>query len=157
FRRVLFRSKVGLITNHTGKNRQRYPTIDLLMNAPGVHLTMLFSPEHGLYGNVDEPVGDSVDEKTGLPVFSLYGNRRAPAPEQLKAIDVLVFDIQDVGCRFYTYISTLGLAMEAAGRAGVKFIVLDRVNPVTGLTLDGPVLTGKSSFVGFHPIPVRHG
>jgi len=149
--------KVALLTNHTGKNRQRYPTIDLLLNAPGVHLKMLFSPEHGLYGNVDEPVGDSVDERTGLPVFSLYGKRRAPTAEQLKAVDVLIFDIQDVGCRFYTYISTLGLALEAAGRAGVPVIVLDRVNPIDGVTIDGPVLTGKTSFVAFHEIPVRHG
>jgi uncharacterized protein YbbC (DUF1343 family)/CubicO group peptidase (beta-lactamase class C family) len=149
--------RLGLITNHTGRNRQRYPTIDLLLGAPDVHLKALFSPEHGLYGNVDEPVGDSVDERTGLPVFSLYGKHRAPTSEQLKDLDALVFDIQDVGCRFYTYISTLGLAMEAAAKAGTRFFVLDRVNPVNGITIDGPVLTAKTSFVGYHPIPVRHG
>jgi len=148
---------VGLITNHTGKNRERHTTIDLLTNATDVHLKALFSPEHGLYGNVDEQVGDSVDKKTGLPVYSLYGSHRAPTPEQLQGIDVLVFDIQDVGCRFYTYISTLGLAMEAAGKAGIQFMVLDRVNPINGVEIDGPLLTGKTSFVAFHPIPVRHG
>jgi uncharacterized protein YbbC (DUF1343 family) len=153
---ILKGKKIGLITNHTGKNRQRYPTIDLLLNAPDVHLKILFSPEHGLYGNVDEPVGDSVDEKTGLPVFSLYGKRRSPAREQLKTLDALVFDIQDIGCRFYTYISTMGLAMDAAGQAGIQFIVLDRVNPINGITIDGPVLTGKTSFVGFHQIPLRY-
>ena len=127
--------RIGLITNPTGKDSHRYPTIDLLHNAPGVELKMLFGPEHGLYGNFDEPVSDAVDEHTGLPVFSLYGNHRAPAPEQLAQLDALVFDIQDVGCRFYTYTSTLGLAMEAANKAGVKFFVLDfRVNPINGVT-----------------------
>ena len=149
--------RIGLITNHSGQNRQRYPTIDLLKNAPGVQLRMLFGPEHGLYGLLDELVGDSVDERTGLPVFSLYGKRRAPTPEQLRELDALVFDIQDVGCRFYTYISTLGHCLEAAGKAGIKFFVLDRVNPVNGVTVDGPVLTGKTSFVAYHPVPVRHG
>ncbi len=149
--------RIGLITNPTGKDCRRYPTIDLLRNAPGVELKMLFGPEHGLYGNFDEPVSDAVDEHTGLPVFSLYGNRRAPAPEQLAQLDALVFDIQDVGCRFYTYTATLGLAMEAANKAGLKFFVLDRVNPISGMMIDGPVLTGKTSFVGYHPEPVRYG
>jgi uncharacterized protein YbbC (DUF1343 family)/CubicO group peptidase (beta-lactamase class C family) len=149
--------RIGLITNPTGKNCRRYPTVDLLRNAPGVELKMLFGPEHGLYGNYDEPVSDALDEHTELPVFSLYGNRRAPAPEQLAQLDALVFDIQDVGCRFYTYTATLGLAMEAANKAGVKFFVLDRVNPINGATLDGPMLTGKTSFTAFHPEPVRYG
>ncbi len=149
--------RVGLITNPTGKDFRRYPTIDLLFNAPGVELKMLFGPEHGLYGNFDEPVSDAVDEHTELPVFSLYGNRRAPTPEQLAQLDALVFDIQDVGCRFYTYTATLGLAMEAANKAGVKFFILDRVNPINGVTIDGPMLTGKTSFVAFHPEPVRYG
>ena len=149
--------RVGLITNHTGTDRKRYPTIHLLKNAPGVQLKMLFSPEHGLYGTMDEAVGDGVDEITGLAVFSLYGKRRAPGAEQLRELDALVYDIQDVGCRFYTYESTLGLALEAAGKAGVKFFVLDRVNPINGVTIDGPVLEGKTSFVAYHPIPLRHG
>ncbi|MBI2927783.1 MAG: DUF1343 domain-containing protein [Verrucomicrobia bacterium] len=149
--------RVGLITNHTGHDRQRRPTIDLLKNAPGVQLKSLFSPEHGIRGARDEKVGDSIDEQTGLPIFSLYGERRAPTPEHLRDLDALVFDIQDIGCRFYTYISTMGLAMEAAAKAGKKFFVLDRVNPINGVTLDGPVLAGETSFTGFHAIPVRHG
>ena len=149
--------RVGLITNHTGKNRQRYPTIDLLKNAPDVELKALFAPEHGLYGLLDEAVADSVDERTGLPVYSLYGKNRAPTAEQMRGLDALVFDIQDVGCRFYTYISTMGLAMEAAGKNGLKYFVLDRVNPIRGDVVDGPMLTGKTSFVGYHALPLRYG
>ena len=149
--------RLGLITNHTGKDRLRYATIHLLKNAPGVRLQALFSPEHGLYGGQDELVSDGVDEVTGLPIHSLYGERRAPTAEQLRDLDALVFDIQDIGCRFYTYISTLGLAMEAAGKAGVKVVVLDRANPINGVTVDGPVLTGPTNFVAYHPIPLRHG
>ena len=149
--------RVGLITNHTGHNKHRQPTIDLLLKDSAVQLKALFSPEHGLYGAVDETVSDSIDKKTGLPVFSLYGTNRAPTAEQLKLIDVLLFDIQDVGCRFYTYTATMGLAMEAAAKAGVSFIVLDRVDPINGVTIEGPVLTAKPSFVAFHQIPLRYG
>jgi uncharacterized protein YbbC (DUF1343 family) len=98
-----------------------------------------------------------VDEKTGLPIYSLYGVRRSPAPEQLKGLDALVFDIQDIGCRFYTYVSTMGLCMEAAAKAGIKFVVLDRVNPINGISVEGPVHNGDSTFVAFHSIPLRHG
>ncbi|MBM3832442.1 MAG: DUF1343 domain-containing protein [Verrucomicrobia bacterium] len=149
--------RVGLITNHTGADRERNPTIDLLHKAPGVSLKALFSPEHGIRGVLDEKVSDSVDEKTGLPIFSLYGATRSPKPGQLKDLDALVFDIQDIGCRFYTYISTMGNCLEAAGNAKLKFFVLDRVNPINGLAIDGPVLNGETSFTAFHPIPVRHG
>jgi uncharacterized protein YbbC (DUF1343 family) len=149
--------RIGLITNPTGRNCRRYPTIDLLRNAPDVQIKALFGPEHGIYGNFDEPVNDSVDERTGLPVYSLYGKRSEPTMDQLADIDALVFDIQDVGCRFYTYISTLGHCMNAANKAGIKFFVLDRVNPINGVTVDGPVLAGKTSFVGYHPIPLRYG
>lgn len=149
--------RIGLITNPTGRNCRRYPTIDLLANAPDVHLKALFGPEHGIYGNFDEPVSDSVDERTGLPVYSLYGKRTEPTMDELADLDALVFDIQDVGCRFYTYISTLGHCMNAANKAGIKFFVLDRVNPINGIAIDGPVLTGKTSFVGYHPIPLRYG
>jgi uncharacterized protein YbbC (DUF1343 family)/CubicO group peptidase (beta-lactamase class C family) len=149
--------RVGLITNPSGQDRQRQPTIDLLKNAPEVQLKVLFSPEHGISGKFDEPVSDSVDKRTGLTVFSLYGERHAPTMEQLTNLDALVFDIQDVGCRFYTFITTLGLSMEAAAKAGLKFFVLDRVNPINGVTVDGPVLTAKSSFVGYHTLPVRYG
>jgi uncharacterized protein YbbC (DUF1343 family)/CubicO group peptidase (beta-lactamase class C family) len=149
--------RIGLITNPTGKDWHRYPTIDLLRNAPGVQLKALFGPEHGFYGNFDEPVSDAVDEHTGLPIYSLYGDRHAPTAEQMKDLDALVFDIQDVGCRFYTYTSTLGLAMDAANKEGLKFFVLDRINPITGVMVDGPVLNGITSFVGYHPVPVRTG
>ncbi len=149
--------RIGLVTNHTGQDRERHATIDLLKAAPGVTLVALFSPEHGIRGALDETVGDGKDEKTGLPVFSLYGERRKPAADQLQGLDALVFDIQDVGCRFYTYTSTMGLCLEAAAEAGILFIVLDRANPINGLTIDGPVLTEKTSFVGFHPIPLRYG
>ena len=149
--------KIGLITNHTGHDRDRNPTIDLLKKAPGVELKVLFSPEHGIRGALDEKIGDSVDEVTGLPIYSLYGEVRKPKAGHLEGLDALVFDIQDIGCRFYTYISTMGLAIEAAGETGKKIYVLDRVNPITGSRIDGPVLADKTSFVGFHPIPLRHG
>ncbi len=148
--------RLGLITNHTGHDRERRATIDRLRGA-GLTLKVLFSPEHGIRGQADEKIGDTVDERSGLPVYSLYGESRQPTPAQLRDLDALVFDIQDIGCRFYTYISTLGLAMEAAGKAGLKFFVLDRVNPIGGTVVDGPVFTGTSSFTAFHAIPVRHG
>jgi uncharacterized protein YbbC (DUF1343 family)/CubicO group peptidase (beta-lactamase class C family) len=148
--------RIGLITNHTGHDRDRNSTIDLLKNAPGVDLKVLFSPEHGIRGAMDEHVNDSVDEKTGLPIYSLYGEHFKPAPEQLKDLDALVFDIQDIGCRFYTYTSTMGLTLEAAGKNGKKYFVLDRADPINGILIDGPVLTGQTSFVGFHNIPLRY-
>ncbi|HWI58464.1 MAG TPA: exo-beta-N-acetylmuramidase NamZ domain-containing protein [Bacillota bacterium] len=149
--------RIGLVTNHTGHDRDRNPTIDLLKNAPEVSLVALFSPEHGIRGQVDEAVTDGRDEQTGLPIYSLYGAARKPKPEQLQGLDALVFDIQDVGCRFYTYTSTMGLCLEAAAEAGIKYFVLDRVNPLNGVAVDGPVLTEKTSFVGFHPVPLRYG
>src|SRR5688572_16611039 len=149
--------RVGLISNHTGIDRDRNPTIDILKAAEGVQLKALFSPEHGIRGQLDEKFGDSVDEKTGLPIYSLYGERRTPTPEQLKDLDALVFDIQDIGCRFYTYPSTMGNCMEAAGKAKLKFFVLDRVNPIGGRVVEGPVHSGASSFVAFHSTPLRHG
>ena len=149
--------RLGLITNHTGTDHQRRRTIDLLHEAEGVDLRVLFSPEHGLRGALDAQVPDGEDASTGLPVFSLYGERRAPTAEQLRDLDALVFDIQDIGCRFYTYISTMGLCMEAAAQAGLKFFVLDRVNPINGVTVEGPVYQGESEFVAFHALPLRHG
>ena len=149
--------KTGLITNHTGRDRNGSPTIDLLHQADNVDLVALFSPEHGIRGEIDAYVDDGVDGKTGLPIYSLYGKRRAPMPEQLAGLDALVFDIQDIGTRFYTYISTMGYSMEAAAKSGVKFIVLDRLNPITGSMVAGPMLDGKTDFVGWHPLPVRHG
>jgi len=149
--------RLGLITNHTGEDRDRNPTIDLLKNAAGVQLKALFSPEHGIRGTADEKLGDGVDEKTGLPIFSLYGQRSKPTPEQLKDLDALVFDIQDIGCRFYTYTATMGLTLEAAGENGKKYFVLDRVNPINATTVDGPVRLGKETFVAHHEVPLRYG
>jgi uncharacterized protein YbbC (DUF1343 family)/CubicO group peptidase (beta-lactamase class C family) len=149
--------RVGLITNHTGIDRAGNPTIDLMRSAPGVQLVALFSPEHGIRGVADEKVGDSRDEVTGLPIYSLYGERRQPSPEQLANLDALVYDIQDIGVRFYTYESTLGLAMESVAGTNVKFFVLDRVNAVGGTIIEGPLLEGPTDFVGYHTTPIRHG
>ena len=149
--------RIGLVTNQTGIDRNRRRTVDLLAKADGVKLVALFSPEHGIAGKLDEKVGDAKDEASGLPVFSLYGEGRAPTAAQLAELDALVFDIQDIGCRFYTYISTMGECMAAAARAKKKFIVLDRPNPIGGTTVEGPVLDGERSFTGWHDIPVRHG
>jgi len=149
--------RIGLITNHTGIDRNWNPTIDLLRSAPGVTLVALFSPEHGIRGTVDAKVGDSLDPVSGLPVYSLYADTRKPKPEQLAGLDALVFDIQDVGARFYTYIATMGLAMEAAAAAHIKFIVLDRINPIGGVRVEGPMLHGEESFIAWHSLPIRHG
>jgi uncharacterized protein YbbC (DUF1343 family) len=150
--------RVGLITNHTGRDRKGRQTVDVLREAPGVKLTMLFSPEHGIRGLVDDKVSDAKDEQTGLPIYSLYGETRRPRAEHLKELDALVFDIQDIGARFYTYISTLGYAMEEAAKAGVPVFVLDRPNPINGVDVEGPVGDpDRLSFTSYHTIPVRHG
>jgi uncharacterized protein YbbC (DUF1343 family)/CubicO group peptidase (beta-lactamase class C family) len=147
--------RIGVITNQSGIDRFGNPTIDLLRSAPGVTVSAIFTPEHGLRGTLDDKVSDEVYR--GIPVFSLYGERRKPSREQLANLDALVFDIQDIGTRFYTYISTMGLAMEAAAEAKVKFIVLDRVNPIGGDVVEGPVLEGPTDFVAWHALPIRHG
>jgi uncharacterized protein YbbC (DUF1343 family)/CubicO group peptidase (beta-lactamase class C family) len=150
--------RVGLITNHTGQTRSGRSTISVLHRAPDVKLVAIFSPEHGLEGKQDALVADSRDPETGLPVFSLYGKSRRPSEETLAGIDVLVFDIQDIGARFYTYVSTLGHAMQAAAKSNVEVMVLDRPNPISGTAVEGPVLDcGRESFVGFHTVCVRHG
>src|SRR5262245_46021733 len=151
--------RVGLITNHTGRDRDGNSTIDLLHKAPGVKLVALFSPEHGIRGALDQSnISNSTDEKTGLPIYSLYGETKAPTAEMLKEIDTLVFEIQDVGARFYTYISTLELALEAAAKNKKSFVVLDRVNPINGQDVEGPLADpDKLSFTAPHPIPIRHG
>lgn len=155
---------VAVITNHTGRTIDGRSTVDVLHAAPGVRVVALFAPEHGIRGEVDSSVKDGKDEKTGLPVYSLYNlqaqgeARYKPNPEQLKGVDTIVFDIQDIGTRFYTYISTMGLAMEVASDLGIDFIVLDRPNPIGGVKFAGPV--AEASFRGhtmYHPIPVRHG
>ena len=150
--------RVGLVTNQTGRDRAGRSTIDVLYKAPNVKLVALFSPEHGIRGAADEKVSDSKDEQTGLPIYSLYGETRRPKPEQLKDLDALVFDIQDIGTRFYTYISTLGYVMEEAAKAQRPVFVLDRPNPIGGLEVEGPVADAdKLSFTAYHTIPVRHG
>jgi uncharacterized protein YbbC (DUF1343 family) len=150
--------RVGLVTNHTGRAADGTPTIDLLAKADGVKLVALFSPEHGIRGELDEKVGDSTDAKTGLPVYSLYGERRKPTADTLKGIDTLVYDIQDIGCRFYTFISTLGLVLEAAKEHKLRVVVLDRPNPIGGVAVEGPVRDpGRGSFVAYHELPLRHG
>lgn len=150
--------RVGLITNHTGMNAQRRSTIDLLRAAREVKLRALFSPEHGIRGELDQAqIRDGQDAKTGLPIHSLYGEHRAPQPAQLAELDALVFDIQDIGCRFYTYISTLRLCLEAAAKAGKPCFVLDRPNPVGGLAVEGPCALDEESFTATHGIAIRHG
>ena len=142
---------------HTGIDRAGNPTIDLMRSAPNVTVVTLFSPEHGIRGSADESVGDTTDSISSLPIYSLYGERRKPKMEQLSNVDALVFDIQDIGARFYTYMSTMALAMEAAADAHKKFIVLDRVNPIGGDAFEGPLNERESTFVAFHPIAIRHG
>jgi uncharacterized protein YbbC (DUF1343 family) len=150
--------RVGLVTNHTGRTREGVPTIDVLFKAPGVKLVALFSPEHGIRGLVDAEVADSRDDATGLPIHSLYGKTRKPTPEMLRDVDALVYDIQDIGARFYTYISTLGLVLEAAKERGIPLYVLDRPNPIGGVAVGGPVRDeGFESFIAHHALPVRHG
>ncbi len=151
--------RVGLITNHTGVSREGTSTVELLHKAPGVNLVALFSPEHGFQGKLDEGnIRDTRDATTGLVVFSLYGKTRRPTAEMLRGIDTLVFDIQDIGARFYTYTSTMGYAMQVAAEHKLRFVVLDRPNPINGRDVGGPVLDPrKESFIAFHRMPVRHG
>ena len=151
--------RVGLITNQTAIDREGRHVIEVFAKSDQVDLRALFSPEHGLEGKLDIPRIASTREKTtGLTVHSLYGATRTPTAEMLNDIDVLVFDIQDIGTRFYTYISTMGLAMQAAEKHQLPFVVLDRPNPINGVDVAGPVLdSGSESFVGFHTLPVRHG
>jgi uncharacterized protein YbbC (DUF1343 family) len=152
--------RVGLITNHSGRDRQGVSTIDRLYHAPGVHLVALFGPEHGLRG--EAPGGARIasgrDSVTGVPVHSLYGATLAPTPEMLRGIDVLVYDIQDVGARVYTYVWTMALAAEAAARQGIPFIVLDRPDPIRADRVEGGVLDPRfRSFVGRYPVALRYG
>jgi uncharacterized protein YbbC (DUF1343 family) len=150
--------RLGLVTNQTGRDRAGRSTIDVLFKAPGVKLVALFSPEHGIRGLADEKVSDTKDEQTGLPIYSLYGETRRPKPEQLKDLDALVYDIQDVGARFYTYISTLGYVIEEAAKAKLPVFILDRPNPINGADVEGPPADAdKLSFTAYHTIPVRHG
>ena len=150
--------RVGLVTNHTGTDARRIPTIDLLHQSRRLDLRALFSPEHGIRGKEDvAQISDSADPATGLPIYSLYGTTKKPLPRHLAGLDALVFDIQDIGCRFYTYIATMGNSMEAAAQAKLQFFVLDRTNPVGGHHVEGPLLADATTFVRYHDLPVRHG
>jgi uncharacterized protein YbbC (DUF1343 family) len=152
--------RAGLITNHTAIDRGGRHDIDLLRLTPGVRLIALFSPEHGIRGQVQagETIGDTADTRSGLPVFSLYGRVTRPTPEMLRNIEILIYDIQDVGVRFYTYISTLRECMEAAADHKIPFIVLDRPNPLGGEAIEGGMLDPRfKSFVGAYEIPIRYG
>lgn len=160
---LLAERKVALITNHTGRTRDGRHIVDVLHEAANVDLVALFAPEHGIRGEVDAPVKDGVDLTTGLTIHSLYNPRAGagrfrPTEEQLRGVDTLVFDIQDIGTRFYTYVGTMGYAMEEAHRKGLKFIVLDRPNPIGGLWVDGPTADeDRLGLTAYHPIPLVHG
>ena len=150
--------RVGLVTNHTGRARDGSPTIDLLAGAPNMKLVALFSPEHGIRGILDATVASSRDEKTGLPIHSLYGTTRRPTTETLTGIDAIVIDLQDIGTRFYTYMTTLAYVMEEAASRKIKVFVLDRPNPIGGVMIEGPALDEASvGFTGYLPaMPTRH-
>jgi uncharacterized protein YbbC (DUF1343 family) len=150
--------RVGLITNHSGLDSAGRRTIDLLHKAPRVKLVCVFVPEHGLFGDKDSKIASMKEPKTGLPVYSLYGDMKYPTEKMLRGLDAMVFDVQDVGVRFYTYITTMGYAMEAAAKKGMAFYVLDRPIPINGSLVQGPVMDPDlKSFVGYFPMPVRHG
>jgi hypothetical protein len=149
--------RVGLITNHSGVDSGGRRSVDLIHRAPGVSLVKIFSPEHGLSGKLEGRVRHTRDSLTGLPVYSLYGDILKPSKKMLDGLDALVFDIQDAGTRFYTYITTLGYAMEAAAKKGIAFYVLDRPNPLTGSRVQGPMMDKNTrSFTGTS-LPIRHG
>ena len=150
--------RVGLLTNHTGRSRRGVSTIDLLANAKDVKLVALFSPEHGIRGQLDERVSSSRDDQTGLPVHSLYSDTRRPTEAMLVDIDTIVIDLQDVGVRFYTYITSMAYMMEEAAKRGLAVVVLDRPNPIGGVSVEGPRLDATAvGFTGYMPMPIRHG
>jgi uncharacterized protein YbbC (DUF1343 family) len=163
--------RVGLITNQTGRSKDGRSTIDILFHAPEVHLTALFSPEHGIRGTEDKKIPSATDSSTGLPIYSLYGSTCHPTTDMLHNIDILVLDLQDIGTRFYTYIGTLSLAMEAAAMKGIPFVVLDRPNPISGEVVQGAIpatppsgddtsdrrTNGCRRLTSIHPVPTRHG
>ncbi|HEX8391293.1 MAG TPA: DUF1343 domain-containing protein [Longimicrobium sp.] len=153
--------RVGLITNHTGIDRAGATDIDLIARHPDLRLVALLAPEHGIRGNVEagEAIRDDTDPATGVPIYSLYlAEDRGPTPQMLRDVDVLVYDLQEVGGRTWTYVSTMALAMQAAARKGIPFVVLDRPNPIGGEIVEGALLDPRfKSFVGMYPIPARHG
>lgn len=152
--------RVGLLTNLTGVNERLIPSIDLFYEHSDIHLTALYGPEHGIRGDAKEGenVDSSIDPYTGIPVFSLYGATKKPSKEMLDSVDVIVFDLQDIGARYYTYIYTMAYVMEACAEHGKQFVVLDRPNPISGLKMEGNLVEEEvRSFVGLYPIPNRHG
>jgi uncharacterized protein YbbC (DUF1343 family) len=156
--KILKGKRVGLVTNHTGRARTGEATIDLIAAAKDVTLVALFSPEHGIRGILDETVESSRDERTGLPIYSLYGATTRPTADMLQGIDTLVLDLQDVGARFYTYTTTMAYVMEEAASHKIAVVVLDRPNPVTGVSIEGPILDASElSFTAYYPMPIRHG
>lgn len=157
FEHLVKGKRVGLVTNHTGLLPDGEHLIDLLYENPEVELSLLFGPEHGLRGEEDTHVSDGTDSRTGLPIISLYGETRKPTPELLQEVDILIFDIQDIGARYYTYIKTMLLVQEAAAENDIPFVVLDRPNPITGEYVDGPVGRALEPEKGIGVIPVTHG
>ena len=150
--------RVGLLTNQTGRSRQGESTIDLIARAPGVTLAALFSPEHGIRGQADEKVASSRDEKTGVAIHSLYGDTLRPTPAMLDGLDVVVVDLQDIGARFYTYPAAIAYVLEEAAKRTLPVVVLDRPNPIDGFDIEGPAQeAGGNRYVGYLPMPVRHG
>lgn len=152
--------RVALITNHTAMLSNGLHLADALSQYKKTSLIVLFGPEHGIRGDAPDgrTIHDTTDEKTGVPIYSLYGKIQKPTPEMLKDVDVIIFDIQDVGARFYTFISTMFLGMEAAAERDIHFVVLDRPNPITGIDVEGPIrVDSLKTFVGWVPIPISHG
>jgi uncharacterized protein YbbC (DUF1343 family)/CubicO group peptidase (beta-lactamase class C family) len=150
--------RIGLVTNHTGRTRNGLSTVDVLQHAPGVTLVALFSPEHGLRGSADEKIESGRDQATGLPVYSLYGDTLRPTPSMLQGLDTLVVDLQDVGARFYTYISTVGYLLEEAAPRNIRVVILDRPNPVNGFAIEGPLADDAArGFTAYYAMPTRHG
>lgn len=159
--RQLFNGKrVGIVTNHTAYNSHHQYITDVFRGMENVTISALFGPEHGIRGSAEAgvKVKSGSDPLSNIPIFSLYGKTRQPTPEMLKDVDILIFDIQDIGARFYTYIYTMAYAMTAAAEQGIPFVVLDRPNPINGVMVEGNILENEyASFVGLFPIPVRHG
>ncbi|MHC4324958.1 MAG: exo-beta-N-acetylmuramidase NamZ family protein [Planctomycetota bacterium] len=160
YKEIFEGKRLGIIANHTAHARDGRFIVDVFRSINGIKITALFSPEHGLWGTVRD--GEKIDHQThpvyNLPIYSLYGKTQKPASDMLRDVDVLIFDIQDIGARFYTYIYTMSLAMEAAAENGKTFVVLDRPNPINGKSVQGNILEpALASFVGLYPIPVRHG
>ncbi len=151
--------RIGLISNHSALDHNGLRILDLMLSSKNVNLKAIFAPEHGFKGIADARIKDMKEAKTGLPIYSLYGKQRRPSKEKLKDIDVLVFDIQDIGARFYTYISTMAMCMEAAAENNTDFYVLDRPNPITGLRVGGPIQDEQlyRRFTSYFPMPVIHG